>query len=68
MMTRQGWIDKGDMVSVARQCLLAGVCRATIYAQQKVRPIDESDLLLSRMIDEEYTRHPFSPSYNDTSG
>ncbi len=58
-MTRQTWIDKGDVVSVARQCVLAGVCRATIYAQHKVRPIDESDLLLSRMIDEEYTRHPF---------
>jgi len=59
MMTRQTWIDKGDVVSVARQCLLAGVCRATIYAQQKVRPIDDSDFLFSRMIDEEYTRHPF---------
>jgi len=59
MMTRQTWINKGDVVSVARQCVLAGVCRATIYAKQKVRPIDESDLLFSRMIDEEYTRHPF---------
>jgi putative transposase len=59
MMTRQTWIDKGDRVSMASQCVLAGVCRATIYAQQKVRPIDESDLLFSRMIDEEYTRHPF---------
>jgi len=59
MMTRQTWIDKGDVVSVARQCVLAGVCRATIYAQQKVRLIDDSDLFFSRMIDEEYTRHPF---------
>ena len=59
MMTRRTWIDKGDVVSVTRQCVLAGVCRATIYAQQKVTPGDESDLLFSRLIDEEYTRHPF---------
>jgi putative transposase len=44
---------------VVRQCILAGVSRATVYAQQKLRPIDESDLLFSRLIDEEYTRHPF---------
>jgi len=58
-MIRQSWIDKGDAVSVVRQCALAGVSRATVYAQQKPRPIDESDLLFSRLIDEEYTRHPF---------
>jgi len=59
MTTRQTWIDKGDVVSIARQCVLTGVCRATIYAQQKTRPINESDLLFGRLIDEEYTRHPF---------
>ena len=58
-MIRQTWIDQGDVVSVTRQCVLAGVCRATIYAQQKAEPIDESNLLFSRLIDEEYTRHPF---------
>ncbi len=58
-MIRQSWIDKRDPVSLVRQCVLAGVSRATIYAQQKSRLVDESDLLLSRLIDEEYTRHPF---------
>jgi putative transposase len=58
-MVRQSWIDTGDAVSVVRKCVLAGVSRATIYAQQKPRPIDESDLLFNRLIDEEYTRHPF---------
>jgi putative transposase len=58
-MTRQAWIDKGDAVAVARQCALAGVSRATHYAQQELRLVDESDLLLSGLIDEEYTRHPF---------
>jgi putative transposase len=58
-MIRQSWIDKRDTVSLVRQCVLAGVSRATIYAQRKPKLVDESDLLLSRLIDEEYTRHPF---------
>ena len=58
-MKRQSWIGKGDEVAVVQQCVLAGVSRATVYAQQKPKPVDESDLLHSRLIDEEYTRHPF---------
>ena len=46
-------------MTIVQQCVLAGVSRATIYTQQKVKPVDESDLLISRLIDEEYTRHPF---------
>lgn len=38
---------------------MAGVSRATLYARQAVRPADENDLTLRRLIDEEYTRHPF---------
>jgi putative transposase len=57
-MKRQGWIDKGgEVLPVVAQCKLAGVSRATVYAQSK--PDDGSDLLLSRLIDEEYTRRPF---------
>lgn len=58
-MKRQAWVGKGGAVAVVRQCALAGVSRATIYAHQKQQPSDESDLLFSRLIDEEYTRHPF---------
>jgi len=58
-MIRQSWIDKKDAVSLVRQCVLAGVSRATIYAQQKSKLVDKSDLLFSRLIDEEYTQHPF---------
>lgn len=58
-MIRQSWIDKGDTVTVVRQCILAGVSRATVYAQQKPGLVDEGYLLLSHLIDEEYTRHPF---------
>ena len=59
VMVRQAWIDKKDALPMIRQCFLAGVSRATIYAQQKPRPVDESALVLSHLIDEEYTRHPF---------
>ena len=58
-MIRQAWIDKEDEVSVVQQCALAGVSRATMYAQQKPKPVDENDLLITRLIDEEYTRRPF---------
>lgn len=58
-MIRQGWIDQGDSVAVVQQCDLAGVSRATFYAQKEPDPVDELDLLHSRLIDEEYTRHPF---------
>ncbi len=56
---RRTWIESGEAVAVAQQCILAGVCRATIHTQQKPPVIDERDLLHSRLIDEEYTRHPF---------
>ena len=56
---RQAWITHGDAVSVAQQCVLATVSRATVYAHQELKPVDGLDLLHSRLIDEEYTRHPF---------
>ena len=58
-MMRQDWIDMKDDLAITRQCELAGVSRATIYARQRPAVADEDDLLLSRLIDEEYTRHPF---------
>ncbi len=56
---RQSWIDKGDGIPIVRQCVLAGVSRATVYAQQKLKPVDENELLLRTLVDKEYTRHPF---------
>lgn len=44
---------------MARQCALAGVCRSTVYARQAPARASEGDLALLRLIDEEYTRHPF---------
>ena len=58
-MMRHGWVDQEDEVSIVQQCALAGVSRATVYARRHPQPAEEGDLLISRLIDEEYTRHPF---------
>ena len=44
---------------MVRQCELAGVSRATVYAQRAPKQADELDLELLRLIDEQYTRRPF---------
>ena len=57
--TRMGWIDRQMDVAIARQCELTGVARATYYGRQTPCEGAEEDLLLCRLIDEEYTRRPF---------
>lgn len=44
---------------VVRQCELAGVSRATVYAQRVPQSASEFDLALLGLIDEQYTRRPF---------
>jgi len=48
---------KHSKISIVRQCELLGISRSGYY----YKPAGESDynLLLMRLIDEEYTRHPF---------
>jgi putative transposase len=58
-MTRCYWISAHPQVSQKRQCVLAGVARASVYAQRKPKILSVSDELLKRLIDEEYTKHPF---------
>jgi len=58
-MTRRLWIEPTSELSVFRQCELAGVVRSTLYAKSRSRRKAQSDLLLCRLLDEEYTRHPF---------
>lgn len=55
------WIDAKDELSVARQCELAAVARATVYRHWlPARENDRAeDLALCRLIDEEYTNRPF---------
>lgn len=48
--------DHADL-SVYQQCELLGLSRSSLYYQ--AQPVDEVTLLLMRLIDEEYTRHPF---------
>ena len=46
-------------ISLFRQCELAGVSRATVYAQRMPKLSNEQDLELLRLSDEQYTRRPF---------
>lgn len=59
MDTRMSWIDPSDKIKLAKQCELAGVCRATWYNRQSVKPMAEDDTHLCRLIDEAYTKYPF---------
>ena len=58
-MVRSSWIKKADTVAVTWQCALAGVSRSAVYARQKPKPTALDEEALKRLIDEEYTRHPF---------
>ena len=60
--TRLGWIDGAEEIPLSRQCELAEVPRATVYRRLTATiPPDANveDLLLCRLIDEEYTNRPF---------
>lgn len=53
------WIGGQEPVALARQCDLAGVPRATVYRRQMEREHKDEDLVLCRLIDEQYTLRPF---------
>jgi putative transposase len=59
MSNRIGWVEPSGTLTLVKQCELAGVSRATWYNRQTVKPACEEDLLVCRLIDEEYTRRPF---------
>jgi putative transposase len=48
-----------DALPVATQCVLAGVSRATVYRHEPVAQVEADDLLLCRLIDDEYTSRPY---------
>lgn len=58
-IVRRSWVVKDGVVPLSRQCVLAGVCRATVYAKLAPKITLDDDLEVSALIDEEYTRHPF---------
>ena len=56
------WIDGAEELPLSRQCELAEVPRATVYRCLTAKMPDDAgaeDLLLCRLIDEEYTHRPF---------
>lgn len=59
MKVRKQWVTMNDSLPITRQCALADVTRSVVYAHTKPPHVNEMDLLLLRLIDEEYTRHPF---------
>jgi putative transposase len=56
---RQSWIMPNNHLPISLQCHLAGVARSSHYAQSEPVETNPEDLILLRLIDEEYTRHPF---------
>lgn len=60
-MERQSWIAADDSLALSTQCKLLKVTRSVVYEQKKrlLKAIDEDECLLLRLLDEEYTRHPF---------
>lgn len=58
---RQSWIEPNACVPLSTQCQLLKVTRSVIYEQKKrmLKETDKDELVLLRLLDEEYTRHPF---------
>ena len=56
---RKHWVDSSEPLALTRQCELTGVARSSVYAPKIVAPPDEPELILLKLIDAEYTRHPF---------
>jgi putative transposase len=56
---RKTWISDQDSMPVSTQCELAGVNRSSCYGDNETKVLNAEDLELLRLIDEEYTRHPF---------
>jgi putative transposase len=52
-------IEAVDEITLVQQCALAGVSRSAIYEAKKLRQPDKEDLFFKRLLDEEFTRHPF---------
>ena len=54
--TRRNWVEPDSVYSIQRQCKLAGVSRSGFYYE----PVPETDenLLLMRLIDEQFMKHP----------
>ena len=54
--TRRSWVKSNSSYSIRRQCRLAGLSRSHIYYQAACE--SEENLMLMRLIDEQYMKHP----------
>ena len=56
LSTRKSWVELNSRYSIRRQCRLAGISRSDVYYE----PVGETgtNLVLMRLIDEQYLRHP----------
>ncbi len=65
---RRNWVAPSPDYSIRRQCALAGIPRSFFYYEPA--PESEQNLLLMRLIDERYLRHPEygSPRMTDWLG
>jgi putative transposase len=54
--TRRKWVEPDSKYSIRRQCRLAGISRSDFYYQPM--PESEKNLVLMRLMDEQYMRHP----------
>ncbi len=56
LSTRRSWVEPCPDYSVRRQCRLAGISRSAIYYEPVPEPAE--NLLLMRLIDEQYMKRP----------
>jgi putative transposase len=54
---RRALVERGDRLSIRKQCVLLGVARSGLY--RPPRPANDDDLGLMRRIDELFTAWPF---------
>ena len=54
---RRALVERGDTLSIRKQCVLLGVARSGVY--RPPRPANDDDLELMRRIDELFTAWPF---------
>ena len=53
-------IDRSAQLSVSRQAILLGICRGSVYYQN--RPVSDADLKLMHRIDKLHMEFPFAGS------
>ncbi len=60
-MRRRSWVDLEGRLPVVRQCVLAGVSRATVCVRSRPVETGETDLRLCRLIMDGRGRTPDPP-------